>query len=666
MYGPDSQNAPDASLETREPDDDDWSDASSVDTPTGILHEPVLTQEHDDHDGDQTVRRSTRTRIPVVGNRLSDLANEVLLATSVQDNDLAEDPKPSAPAQGEIFCESALFPFDLIPFEDDPLLAYGASNDPDVFYYHEAMREPDAAEFQKAMEEEIEGQWDNGNFRLFKRADVPTDKNILPGVWALRRKREILTNAVKKYKARWNLDGSKQEHGIDFDQTYSPTATWPSIRLLLTLTILNGWRTRQIDFVQAFPQAKISHRQFVELPKGIEIDGIDPTEWVFEVINNVYGGKDAGRQWYLHLKAKLEEIGFKKSLFDECLFYRGRVMYSLYTDDSILTAPTDEELDQAIEDMSNAGLELTVEGILEDFLGVNIKKLDDGSYELTQPRLIDSILEEVFGSDPLPSPKAIPMASSKVLSRHHGSPDYEGRYEMRRIVGKLNFLASSTRPDIAYATHQIARFVSAPKAEHGKAVEWLARYLLGTRKQGYLINPDDSKSVEIHVDADFAGNWDPELAGEDIDTSRSRHGFVISYAGVPVLWKSALQSEISLSTTEAEFIGLSVSLRTAIPIVNIVQEMLELGFPVNTSSRTIHCTIFEDNSGALEIARVPKARPRTKHMNNKYFHFMEYTTREEAPYHFEKIATEDQPADILTKPLAEALHEKHRRTIQGW
>ena len=180
---PNSLNAPYASLDTGELEGDDWSDAGSVDIPAAILQEPVLTQEHDDNDdGDQTVRRSTCTRIPVVGNRLVDLANEVLFATSVQDNDLAEDPKPSAPAQVEIFCESALFPFDLIPFEDDPLLAYGASNDPDVFYYHEAMREPDADEFRKAMEKEIEGQWDNGNFKLFKRKDVPADKNILPGV----------------------------------------------------------------------------------------------------------------------------------------------------------------------------------------------------------------------------------------------------------------------------------------------------------------------------------------------------------------------------------------------------------------------------------------------------------------------------------------------------
>ena len=103
-----------------------------------------------------------------------------------------------------------MFPFDVPPFEDDPLLAYGASNDPDVFYYHEAIREPDAKAFKIAMVKEIEDQWGNSNFRLIKRSEVPVDKNILPGVWALRHKREGLAQQVKKHKARWNLDGSKQ------------------------------------------------------------------------------------------------------------------------------------------------------------------------------------------------------------------------------------------------------------------------------------------------------------------------------------------------------------------------------------------------------------------------------------------------------------------------
>ena len=82
------------------------------------------------------------------------------------------------------------------------------------------------------------------------------------------------------------------------------------------------------------------------------------------------------------------------------------------------------------------------------------------------------------------------------------------------------------------------------------------------------MRPDPSKGLEVYCDADFAGNWDPALAGEDIDTARSRHGFIISYAGVPLLWKSSLQGEIALSSTESELIGLSTALRTAIPIHN--------------------------------------------------------------------------------------------------
>ncbi|MGL5935137.1 MAG: reverse transcriptase domain-containing protein, partial [Cetobacterium sp.] len=269
---------------------------------------------------------------------------------------------------------------------EDPITvwALGASNDPDVFYYHEAMKEPDAADFLKAMEKEIQDQWDNGNFRLVRRDKVPPDKKILPGVWALRRKRDSHTGKIKKHKARWNLDGSKQVHGVDFDNTYSPTATWPSIRLLLTMSLLNDWPTRQLDFVQAFPQATISHQQFVELPRGIEIEGISSEEYVFEALKNVYGGKDAGRQWYLHLKRNLERIGFRVSAHDECMFFRGNVMYCLYTDDSIITAPTNQELDQVIEDMKQCGLDLTMEGTMEDFLGVHIHKKDNNTYELSQ------------------------------------------------------------------------------------------------------------------------------------------------------------------------------------------------------------------------------------------------------------------------------------------
>ena len=78
----------------------------------------------------------------------------------------------------------------------------------------------------------------------------------------------------------------------------------------------------------------------------------------------------------------------------------------------------------------------------------------------------------------------------------------------------------------------------------------------------------------------------------------------------------------------------------------------------------VHCTVFEDNSGALELARLPKIRPRTKHINQSYHHFREHVERKDIL--IEATPTEQQIADILTKPLAEPLYVQHRRAIMGW
>ena len=180
------------------------------------------------------------------------------------------------------------------------------------------------------------------------------------------------------------------------------------------------------------------------------------------------------------------------------------------------------------------------------------------------------------------------------------------------------------------------------------------------------MRPDKSKGMEIYCDADFAGAWDPALAGEDIDTARSRHGYIITYAGVPLIWKSSMQGEIALSSTESELIGLSSGLRTAIPLQRILNEMKERGFEISPEGPVVHCEAFEDNNGALAIASVLKMIPRTKHINNKYFHFVEYTSRDDAPFSFKRIGTEDQPADMLTKPLSLDLLRKHRKWLLGW
>ncbi len=98
--------------------------------------------------------------------------------------------------------------------------------------------------------------------------------------------------------------------------------------------------------------------------------------------------------------------------------------------------------------------------------------------------------------------------------------------------------------------------------------------------------------------------------------------------------------------------------------MELLNEMKKSGFPIAGKTPKVHCSVFEDNSGALEIAREYKFRPRTKHINVKLHHFRDYVDRGEISICH--ISTNLQPADNLTKPLSEELFTTHRRNIMGW
>ena len=567
--------------------------------------------------------------------------------------------------EGEIFCLEALFPMKNNWIENvDPLFAFKATADPDTMYLHEAMREKDRDEFSKAMVKEVKDQMDNGNFTIIKATDVPKDKSILPAVWQMKRKRDIKTRKVKKWKARLNIDGSRMKHGVHYDQTYAPVASWKSIRLLLMLTIQNGWHSRQLDYVLAFPQAPVEKEIYMQVPKGFEIEGAKKGEYVLRLNRNVYGQKQAGRVWNKYLVDKLvNKVGFTQSKIDECVFYKGKTMYVLYTDDSLLAGPDKKEIDQIIEDIKKAKLNITDEGDIQDFLGINISMNKDKTVTLTQPHLIDQILKDVGMDGNNVKVKDTPASSSKILGRAKDEPDFDKSFNYRSVIGKLNYLEKGTRSDISYITHQCARFTEEPKECHAKAIRWLARYLRATRDKGLIMKPDASQGLNVFVDADFSGNWE-QGDSTNRDTARSRHGYIICFMGCPVIWKSQLQTEIALSSTESEYIGLSYALREVIPIMELLKEMKKFGFPIRSQTPNMKCRVFEDNSGALEMANTHKYRPRTKHINVKFHHFRDYVTRGEITVH--KIDTKDQCADYLTKPLNKETLIPLRRKVMGW
>ena len=136
------------------------------------------------------------------------------------------------------------------------------------------------------------------------------------------------------------------------------------------------------------------------------------------------------------------------------------------------------------------------------------------------------------------------------------------------------------------------------------------------------------------------------------------------YRGCPILWNSKLQSEIKLSTTEAEYVALSQALREVIPMIELMEEVQAKCPEISWARPMVKCKVFEDNSGALELANAPKMRPRTKHIEIKYHHFRSHV--EKKIISIKKIDTKDQIADIFTKPLEKRLFLPLRKQLQEW
>ena len=93
------------------------------------------------------------------------------------------------------------------------------------------------------------------------------------------------------------------------------------------------------------------------------------------------------------------------------------------------------------------------------------------------------------------------------------------------------------------------------------------------------------------------------------------------YAGLPIVSKSQLQTEIALSNTEADYTRLLYALREAIPLMELLKEMRKKGFDVLDHKVKVHCRVFKDNFGSIEMVVVHKWRPRTKHLTTKLHHF---------------------------------------------
>jgi hypothetical protein len=376
---------------------------------------------------------------------------------------------------------------------------------------------------------------------------------------------------------------------------------------------------------------------------------------------NLYGQKQAGRVWNQHLTVGLKKLGFCQSVIDECVFYRKGTVFLVYVDDGIIAGPSKKEIDKIIQDLQTS-FKVSDEGDLTDYLGVNIEIRDDGSIKLTQPHLIDQIIEDVnFQEDT--KFKATPAASTKILNKDEDGDPHTANWHYRSVIGKLNFLEKSTRGELGYSVHQCARFCERPTTLHTEAIHRIVRFLAGTRGEGIILRPE-KVSFECFADADFCGLWNKDTAETDSNTAKSRMGYLLTYAKCPLVWASKLAGPYCLSTTEAEYVALSTALRQVIPVMELLIEMKAQGIVSEEHTPKVFCKAFEDNSGALEMARMPRMRPRTKHINCAYHHFRSHVAHGKIQVY--AISTDDQVGDLWTKPLGVELFAKFTQLAFGW
>ena len=355
----------------------------------------------------------------------------------------------------------------------------------------------------------------------------------------------------------------------------------------------------------------------------------------------------------------------------------------VYVDDTIIAGPDEHAIEDLITDLGVSKdehrhtFELRDEGEVGDFLGIRITKTDSNTFCLTQTGLIDKVLKESHMED---ANSCQTPASSTPLHLDQDGEAFNETWEYASIVGMLMYLASNSRPDIAYAVHQCARFTHCPRKSHAVGVKRILRYLKGTSTKGLFMKPMQSLNVNCYVDADFAGLWKSENPQDPISV-KSRSGHLITFMGCPLLWQSKLQTQIALSTMEAEYIALSNSMRDLIAIRAILEEivakvklppMYHQGTNISAISKAFTppktklptSIVYEDNEACLKFASMPKMSPRTKHIAIPYHFFR--TKVKEMEIKVVSINTDNQLADQFTKGLTQEKFVTARKQLMGW
>ena len=262
---------------------------------------------------------------------------------------------------------------------------------------------------------------------------------------------------------------------------------------------------------------------------------------------------------------------------------------------------------------------------------MRVTNLEDGSILLDQEAFVDKICQR-FEDLGLDGRLSYPFDSTRDFFPHEdklitGKPYLEA-------IGSLLYLAINTRPDISFSVGFLARFAAGYTEVHWKSVVQVLQFVKKTKNTGIQFRRMEAQvlSITAYSDTDFAG---------DHVGRRSTYGGIIYVSNFhPISWYSKLMKFVTLSSTEAEYGGLSFAVKEA----EFIKEIMEdLGFTCEPKIK-----IYIDNKSALDIATQVNTK-RSKHIDIR-FHFLKDKIQD-GVISLAWISTLENHAEILTKGL---------------
>lgn len=272
------------------------------------------------------------------------------------------------------------------------------------------------------------------------------------------------------------------------------------------------------------------------------------------------------------------------------------------------------------------------------YIGLRIKYDEKGIY-IDQTKYIESTLKRFNMEDC----KAVgtPMEADIKFSVPSDNNICDG-IPYQEAIGCLLYISQGTRPDIYYAVNTLSRYIKTPTSEHWMAVKRILRYLQGTKNLQILYKRNVNQEITGYCDSDWASCTEER---------RSCTGYVFMFQDGAISWNSKRQQTIALSTTEAEYMGISAATQEAIWLRQLHIEL----WPA-TKVPTI--TLFCDNQSAIKLTGNSAYHAKSKHIDVRHHYIRDKVKC--GDIRIEYIPTTSMLADCLTKALAKPKHHQLR------